>query len=84
MQNLPEGPPVHSGELSPKWEILPGPSGLGGSYIFEAAVKDSQLPLGEIGLGLKLLQSLWPMAHHGHLQLIFNLIWNQRRWHWSG
>ena len=52
-----------------------------GSYIFEASIKDLQLPLGEVGLGLKLLQSLRPMANHGHLQLVFNLIWNQRRWH---
>lgn len=55
-----------------------------GPYIFEASIKNLQLPLGEIGLGLQLLQSLRPMANHGHLQLIFNLIWNQRRWHWSG
>jgi hypothetical protein len=51
---------------------------LWGSYIFEASIKDLQLSLGEIGLGLKLLQSLRPVAHHGHLQLVFNLIWKQR------
>lgn len=62
----------------------PGLQSLRGSYVFEASIKDLQLPLGEVGLGLKLLQSLGPMANHGHLQLIFNLIWNQRRWHWSG
>lgn len=67
------------GELSPKWEVPPEPSEAGGSYVFEASIQDLQLPLGEVGLGLQLLQPLRPMAHHGHLQLIFNLIWNQRR-----
>lgn len=43
------------------------PRSLWGSYIFESPVKDLQLPLGEIRLGLKLLQSFRPVADHGHL-----------------
>lgn len=80
----PDGPLWHLAELSPKWEILPRPSEAVGSYVFEASIKDLQLPLGEVRLGLELLQPLRPMANHSHLQLVFNLIWNQRRWHWSG
>lgn len=79
MEELPNGPCWHLGEKSCLDLQLPC-----GPYIFEASIKDLQLPLGKVGLGLKLLQSLWPMANHGHLQLIFNLIWNQRRWSWSG
>lgn len=60
-----------------------GASGGRGSYVFEAPIEDLQLPLGEVRLGLQLLQALRPVANHGHLQLVFNLIWNQRRWHWD-
>lgn len=72
MGKLPDGPPG-------LWETSRGC----GSYVFEAPIKDLQLPLGEVRLGLQLLQALRPMANHGHLQLIFDLIWNQRRWHWD-
>lgn len=48
------------------------------SYIFESPVKDLQFSLGEVRLCLKLLQSLRPMANHGHLQIILDLVWKQR------
>lgn len=52
MEKLPDGSRWHLGELSPKWEVPPGPLEAGRSYVFEASIQDLQLPLGEVGLGL--------------------------------
>lgn len=77
--NTPARAPLASGTARPHEGRPPEPSEACGSYVFEASIKDLKLALGEVGLGLELLQSLGPMANHGHLQLVFDLIWNQRR-----
>lgn len=44
-------------------------------YILETAIEDLQLLLGEVSLGLQLLESLWPVTHHRHLELIICFIY---------
>lgn len=46
-----------------------------GTHILEASVEGLQLLLGELGLGLQLVQALWLMAHRGQLQFTVTAVW---------
>lgn len=43
-------------------------------YVLKATIKDLQLRFGEVGLSFQLLQSLWPVTHHRHLEFIVRFI----------
>lgn len=45
------------------------------NYILETTVEDLQLLFGEVRLGLQLIKTLWPVAHHRHLQLVIGFIY---------
>lgn len=45
------------------------------NYILETTVEDLQLLFGEVSLGLQLLKTLRPVAHHRHLQLVIRFIY---------
>lgn len=57
-----------------KW-IRASPGRMGSTHVFEASVEGLQLLLGELGLCLQLVQSLWLVAHCGQLQLAVAAIW---------
>lgn len=48
-------------------------------YILETTIEDLQLLFGEVSLGFQLVESLGPVTHHRHLELIICFICREEK-----